>query len=67
MNAVDYGVQQNRERLITVGYRSSFNYPKKESKMVTVGEAIGDSMLLYDEHSKILSPAQDKYIAAYEA
>ena len=67
LNAVDYGVPQNRERLITVGYKSSFNYPKQEKVKVTVGEAIGDTMHLFDDKSKFLSPAQDKYIAVYEA
>ena len=67
LNAVNYGVPQNRERLITVGYKSSFSYPKEEIKRVTVGEAIGDLMTHFDSDSKFLSPAQDRYIAAYEA
>lgn len=67
LNAVNYGVPQNRERLITVGYKSSFNYPLQESKQVTVGDAIGDLMGLFDENSKFLTPNQDRYIAAYEA
>ena len=67
MNAVNYGVPQNRERLITVGYKSSFHYPKADNAKVTVGEAIGDTMMLFDKTSKFLTPAQDKYIASYEA
>lgn len=67
LNAVNYGVPQNRERLITVGYKSKFNYPKIEHLKVTVGEAIGDLMTRFDEKSKFLSPNQDAYIAAYEA
>lgn len=67
LNAVNFGVPQNRERLITVGYKSSFNYPKEERAKVTVGDAIGDLMYSFDENSKFLSPAQDRYIAAYEA
>ena len=67
LNAKDYGVPQNRERLITVGYRSQFLYPRIETKTVTVGDAIGDLMNNFDEHSRFLTPAQDKYIAAYEA
>ena len=66
LNAVNYGVPQNRERLITVGYKSSFHFPKEDRNRVTVGEAIGDLMYNYDENSKFLTPAQDKYIAAYE-
>ena len=67
LNAVNFGVPQNRERLITVGYKSSFQFPKEDQTRVTVGEAIGDLMYTFDENSKFLTPAQDKYIAAYEA
>lgn len=67
LNAVNYGVPQNRERLITVGYRTRFQYPIIEKKKVSVGEAIGDLMTQFDEHSKFLTPQQDAYIAAYEA
>lgn len=67
LNAVNYGVPQNRERLITVGYKSKFSYPTMERLKVTVGEAIGDLMTQFDETSKFLSLKQDAYIAAYEA
>lgn len=67
LNAVNYGVPQNRERLITIGYKSSFHFPREEKIKVTVGEAIGDLMYRFDENSKFLSDAQDRYIAAYEA
>ena len=67
LNAVNYGVPQNRERLITVGYKSKFRYPKYESSKVTVGEAIGDLMTQFDDKSKFLTPQQDAYIAVYEA
>lgn len=66
LNAVNHGVPQNRERLITVGYKSCFKYPTVEQKKNTVYEAIGDSMTLFDENSKFLTPAQDNYIAEYE-
>lgn len=67
LNAKDYGVPQNRERLITVGYRSQFSFPKIEHKKVTVREAIGDLMTQFDENSHFLTPEQDRYIAVYEA
>lgn len=66
LNAVDYGVPQNRERLITVGYKSTYHFPTKESRKVTVGEAIGDLMTMFDENSHFLTPEQDRYIAVYE-
>ena len=67
LNAVDYGVPQNRERLICVGHRAAFRFPKVEEKRVTVEEAIGDLMYRFDENSKFLTPRQEQYIAAYEA
>lgn len=66
LNAKDYGVPQNRERLITVGYKSQFSFPTPSEKKITVGEAIGDLMYTFDENSKFLTPAQDQYIASYE-
>lgn len=66
LNAVDYGVPQNRERLICVGHRSTFSFPAKELRKVTVAEAIGDTMLSPEPESKILTPRQDEYIAVYE-
>lgn len=66
LNAVSYGVPQNRERIAVVGHKSKFTYPKKEQKCVTVGEAIGDTMDTFDESSKFLTPSQDEYIAKYE-
>ena len=66
LNAVNYGVPQNRERLITVGYKSKYRYPKMEMQKVTVGDAIGDLMYQFDEKSKFLTPQQDAYIAVYE-
>lgn len=66
LNAVNYGVPQNRERLICIGHRSKFHYPKIEVVKTTVGEAIGDTMSSEDPIEKILTPRQDEYIAAYE-
>lgn len=66
LNAVDYGVPQNRERVITVGHRSKFVFPKKAVRHVTVGEAIGDTMDIALEGCHFLTPSQDRYIAEYE-
>lgn len=66
LNAVDYGVPQNRERLICVGHRAKFHFPTKELRKTTVAEAIGDTMLSPEPKEKILTPRQDEYIAAYE-
>ncbi|MGL5959683.1 MAG: DNA cytosine methyltransferase [Bacteroidales bacterium] len=66
LNAVNFGVPQNRERLFVVGHRATFNFPKPQNKKVTVGEAIGDTMQTTPEESKFLNEAQDRYIANYE-
>lgn len=66
LNAVDYGVPQNRERMIVVGHKSSFHYPTPLKNKVTVGEAIGDLIETVEDESKILTPRQDEYIAVYE-
>lgn len=66
LNAVDYGVPQNRERLICVGHRAKFRFPMKELRKTTVAEAIGDTMLSPEPQTKILTPRQDEYIAVYE-
>jgi len=66
LNAVNYGVPQNRERLFLVGHNSEFAFPEKERKKHTVGEAISDIMETAPLESKFLTPAQDAYIANYE-
>ena len=66
LNAVNYGVPQNRERIIVVGHRSRFRFPTVEVNRVTVGEAIGDTMTEVIEGCHFLTPSQDKYIAEYE-
>jgi len=66
LNAVNYGVPQNRERLFVFGHRAKFNFPKPHHKKVTVGEAIGDTMLTAPEESKFLNASMDTYVAKYE-
>lgn len=66
LNAVNFGVPQNRERLVVVGHNSSFIYPSEEKIKVTVGDAIFDMMQHAPEKSKFLTAAQDAYIANYE-
>lgn len=66
INAVDFGVPQNRERIIVVGHKSRFIYPTADKLRTTVGDAIGDTMYNEVENSKFLTPSQDEYIAKYE-
>jgi len=65
-NAVNYGVPQNRERLIVVGHRSKFEFPKPQLHKVTVGDAIGELIDTIVDEGKILTASMDTYIANYE-
>jgi DNA (cytosine-5)-methyltransferase 1 len=66
LNAVNYGVPQNRERLFVFGHRSKFTFPKQQQQKVTVVEAIGDLMNTIPPESKFLTKSMDTYIANYE-
>ncbi|HEY5327495.1 MAG TPA: DNA cytosine methyltransferase, partial [Mucilaginibacter sp.] len=66
LNAVSFGVPQNRERLFVVGHRSKFQFPKPGVKKSTVGEAIGDLMYEFSPESKFLNASMDQYVAKYE-
>ena len=66
LNAVNFGIPQNRERLFVFGHRAKFNFPKQHSKKITVGEAIGDLMYTIPPESKFLNASMDAYVAKYE-
>jgi DNA (cytosine-5)-methyltransferase 1 len=66
LNAVNYGIPQNRERLFVVGHKGIFNFPKPEPKKYTVREAIGDLVDNISDESKILTSSMDKYVEKYE-
>lgn len=66
LNAVDFGVAQNRERIIIVGHRQPFAFPSRLAARYTVSDAIGDIMEDLPENPRFLTPAQDEYIARYE-
>lgn len=66
LNAVNFGVPQNRERLFVFGHRAKFEFPKSKISKVTVGEAIGDIMFTIPPESKFLNASMDTYVANYE-
>jgi DNA (cytosine-5)-methyltransferase 1 len=67
MNAVDFGVPQNRERVICVGYKKAFAFPPRHAKRVTVGEALGELASQAPADGKYLTASMDTYVAKYEA
>ena len=66
LNAVTYGVPQNRERLFVIGHRAQFTFPKPRQRVVTVADAIGDTMYTAPDGSKFLTASMDTYVAKYE-
>ena len=66
LNAVNFGIPQNRERLFVLGHRAKFSFPKPNHNKVTVGEAIGDLMLTTPPESKFFTTSMDTYVAKYE-
>ncbi len=68
LNAVDYGVPQNRERLFVVAHHGGFEFPAPthEGKRVTAGEALGELASAMPPEAKFLTPSMDAYVAKYE-
>lgn len=67
LNAKQYGVPQNRERVIVVGHDGGYSYPEPSAaRPVTAGEALGHLASEVPDDSKFLTESQDKYIAKYE-
>jgi DNA (cytosine-5)-methyltransferase 1 len=66
LNAVNYEVPQNRERLIVVGHRGEFFFPKPAKRKITAGEALGVLVETAPPESRFLTKSMDEYIARYE-
>ena len=66
LNALDFGVPQNRERLFVIGHKGNFAFPAPEKKRYTVAEAIGDLMTTAPPAAKFLTPSMDEYVKKYE-
>jgi len=66
LNAKDYGVPQNRERVIVIGARQPIHFPAKLNYKITAGEALGELATEIPENAKFLTPSMDKYVAKYE-
>ncbi len=66
LNAVHYGVPQNRERIIVVGHKGDFSFPQVETNVVNVGDALQDLASIIPEDPRWVTKNMDKYIAKYE-
>ena len=66
LNAVNYEVPQNRERVIVVGSKQKINLPKKVNRKVTAGQALDELAFQFDEKSKFFTESMDRYVANYE-
>jgi DNA (cytosine-5)-methyltransferase 1 len=68
LNALHYGVPQNRERLFVVAHRGTWRFPAHAEldHYFTAGEALGESAGQWNDESKFLTGSMDRYVARYE-
>jgi DNA (cytosine-5)-methyltransferase 1 len=66
LNAVRFGVPQNRERTIVVGHKGSYNYPKAQAQVITAGVALESLPANASSVDKFLTASMDTYVAKYE-
>ena len=66
LNFSHFGVPQRRERVIVVGHRGDFNFPRPLAQTFTAGEALGEMAFATPPESKYLTPSMDRYVAKYE-
>jgi DNA (cytosine-5)-methyltransferase 1 len=66
LNAKNYGVPQNRERIIVVGSKNKFAFPDPVENNLTAGDAINDIKDLPANKKLFLTSSMDAYIKKYE-
>lgn len=68
LNAVQYGVPQNRHRLFVVAHRGLFDFPVPTHLEcpVTAREALGEMAMAVPDGAKFLTASMDAYVARYE-
>jgi len=69
LNAVNFGVPQNRERLVVVAHRKEWKFPTPSigHRQVTVGQALAGVAIPAGGPFRFLTESMDKYVATYEA
>jgi len=65
-NAADFQVPQNRERVIVIGSKEKYLFPKKEFSKISVGDAIGSIIEEPADEKLFLTRSMDEYINKYE-
>jgi len=66
LNAVNYEVPQNRERVIVIGSKQKIKLPSPIRKTITAGQALGELAFTFDENSKFFTESMDRYVTNYE-
>lgn len=66
LNAINFEVPQNRERIVVIGSKSKIRLPSTVKREITAGQALGDLAFQYDDDSKFFTESMDKYVANYE-
>lgn len=66
LNVKNYGVPQNRERLIVFGHIDDFNLPRESETVFTAGHAVSDIAFIPRNDDVFMTKAQDEYVAKYE-
>jgi DNA (cytosine-5)-methyltransferase 1 len=66
LNASNYEVAQNRERVFIVGHRGNFSYPFPAKERISVKQALGEMLDQVPQGAKFLTPSMDKYVEKYE-
>lgn len=66
LNAVNFEVPQNRERIIVIGSKQKLKLPNPIRKTITAGDALGKLAFEFNEDSKFFTESMDRYVANYE-
>lgn len=66
VNAADYLVPQNRQRVVVIGHQGHFELGANESARITAGVALGELAISIPEGANFLTASMDKYVAKYE-